>query len=94
MLFEPWMLELTVSVVLPYQLLHSLQVQEQQSPPVASKNLPQGHSPGLGNLLPLTFPSNTLQFLCAFKQAALAPLPPSGILCNGDTVPCVVMSGK
>lgn len=42
----------------------SLQVQEQQSPAVLDKDLPQGHTTGLENLLPLSFLSETVQSLC------------------------------
>jgi len=57
------MLELTASVVWTYQLLGRLQGQKQQSLAAADKDLPRSHSSGLGNLLPLTFPPETVQSL-------------------------------
>lgn len=65
MLLGPYngMLESATSAVLRHKLLGSLQGQELPTPAVACKDLSQGHSPVLGNLLPLTFPPETVQTL-------------------------------
>lgn len=53
------------------------------------KDLPQGHSLGLGNLLPLTFPSETVQSLCKHLNKLLLRHPPPPVFCNADIAPCV-----